>query len=96
MQCNSYWLPHKSDSKPNITLDRLENANLIHLIRREGVAVRASASQTVDLGFIPLVGSYQKTLKNGIYSFPAWCSAFMGGSEEQAGKFACWVLGQGT
>ena len=25
--------------------------------------VRASALQSVDLGFIPLVGSYQKTLK---------------------------------
>ena len=39
--------------------------------------VRASASQLVDLEFIPLVESYQKTLKNGIYSFPAWRSAFM-------------------
>ena len=28
-----------------------------------GVVVRASASQLVDLGFIPLVESYQKTLK---------------------------------
>ena len=35
-------------------------------------------------------------LKNGIYSFPAWRSAFMGGCGEQAGKFACCVLGQGT
>ena len=59
--------------------------------------VRASASQSVDLGFIPLVESYQKTLKkNGIHSFPAWRSAFMGGYREQAGKFACCVLGQGT
>ena len=64
--------------------------------RRDGVVVRASASQSVDLGFIPLVESYQKTLKNGIYSFPAWRSAFMGGCGEQAGKFACCVLGQGT
>ena len=31
--------------------------------RRDGVAVRASASQSVDLGFISLVESYQKTLK---------------------------------
>ena len=31
--------------------------------RRDGVVVRASASQSVDLGFISLVGSYQKTLK---------------------------------
>ena len=34
--------------------------------RCEGVEARASASQLVDLGFIPLVESYQKTLKNGI------------------------------
>ena len=61
-----------------------------------GVVVRASASQSVDLGFIPLVESHQKTLKNGIYSFSAWRSAFMGGCGEQAGKFACCVLGQGT
>ena len=64
--------------------------------RLDGVVVRASASQSVDLGFIPLVESYQNTLKNGIYSFPAWRSAFMGGCGEQAGKFACCVLGQGT
>ena len=63
---------------------------------RDGVVVRVSASQSVDLGFIPLVESYQKTLKNGIKAFPARRSAFMGGSGEQAGKFACCVLGQGT
>ena len=64
--------------------------------RHGGVVVRASASQSVDLGFIPLVQLYQTTLKNGIHSFPAWRSAFMGGCREQAGKFACCVLGQGT
>ena len=64
--------------------------------RRDGVVVRASASQSVDLGFIPLVESYQKTLKSGIHSFPAWRSAFREGCGEQAGKFACCVLGQGT
>ena len=37
--------------------------------------VRESASHSVDLGFIPLVESYQKTLKNGIHSFPACRSA---------------------
>ena len=36
--------------------------------RRDGVVVRASASQSVDLGFISQVESYQKTLKNGIHS----------------------------
>ena len=60
------------------------------------IMVRASASQSVDLGFIPLVESYQKTLKNGIHSFPAWRSGLMGGYGEQAGKFACCILGQGT
>ena len=64
--------------------------------RRDGVVVRAPALQSVDLGFIPLVESYQKTLKNGIRSFPAWRSAFREGCGEQAGKFACCVLGQGT
>ena len=37
-----------------------------------------------------------KNLKNGIHSFSAWCSAFKRGCGEQAGKFACCVLGQGT
>ena len=31
--------------------------------RRDDVVVRASATQSVDLGFIPLVESYQKTKK---------------------------------
>ena len=57
--------------------------------------VRASTSQSVDLGFILFVESYQNTLKNGVYSFPAWRSALKEGCEEQAGKFAC-VLGQDT
>ena len=67
-----------------------------HKYRRDGVVVRDSALQSVDLGFIPLVESYRKTLKNGIYSFPAWRSEFMGGCGEEAGKLACCVLGQGT
>ena len=37
--------------------------------------VRASAPQSVDLGFISQDESYQKTLKNGIHSFPVWRSA---------------------
>ena len=65
-------------------------------LKCDGVVVRAFASQSVDFGFIPLVESYQKTLKNGIRSFPAWHSAFRGGCGKQAGKFACCVLGQGT
>ena len=61
---------------------------------RDGVVVRASALQSVDQGFISLVESNQKTLKNGIHSFPSWRSAFRGGCGEQAGKFACCVLGK--
>ena len=72
------------------------NVTIKGLDRRDGVVVRVSASQSVDLWFIPLIDSYQKTLKTGIHSFPAWCSAFRGGCGEQAGKFACCVLGQGT
>ena len=39
--------------------------------QRDGIVVRASASQSVDQGFIPFDESYQKTFKNGIRSFPA-------------------------
>ena len=48
-----------------LTCFRLVLQQLVQLC----VVVRASASQSVDLGFIPLVESYQKTLKNGIRSF---------------------------
>ena len=58
--------------------------------------VRASALQSVDLGFNSLVESYQTTFKNGIHSLPAWSSSSRGGCGEQTGKFACCVLGQGT
>ena len=85
-----------SDSSSWYTSNAQSGPLLLMQYRRDGVVVRASASQSVDLGFIPLVESYQKTLKNGIHSFPAWRSAFMGGCGEQAGKFACCVLGQGT
>ena len=46
--------------------------------RRDGEVVRASVSQSVDLGFISLVESYQKTLKNGVHSFPTRRSAQKG------------------
>ena len=88
-------LPTNVDSCFQLELIGLQ-ASLKWQDRRDGVVVRASASQSVDLGFIPLVESYQKTLKNGIHSFPAWRSAFREGCGEQAGKFACCVLGQGT
>ena len=59
------------------------------------LVVRASASESVDLEFNALIESYQKTLKNGNHSFPAWRSAFRECCGEQAGKFACCDLGQG-
>ena len=64
--------------------------------RRDGVVVRASAPHSVEQGIISLVESCQKTLKNGVCSFPAWRSAFKEFWGEQAGKFACCVLGQGA
>ena len=45
-------------------------------IRGDDVVLRASALQSVDLGFIPFVELYQKTSKTSIHSFPAWRSAF--------------------
>ena len=54
--------------------DRISHLT-ISQYRCDGVVVRASASQSVDLGFISQVESYQKTLKNGIHSFPVWRSA---------------------
>ena len=80
----------------NVYMYKMYKCINVNVYKCDGVVVRASASQSVDLGFIPLVESYQKTLKNGIHSFPAWRSAFRGGCGEQAGKFACCVLGQGT
>ena len=65
--------------------------------RRDGVVVRASTSQSVDLGFILLVESYQKTLKMvSIASMLGARHLYMRNCGEQAGKFACCVLGQGT
>ena len=43
--------------------------------QRDGVVVLAFPLQSVDLGFIPPVKLYQKTLKNGVHSFCAWHSA---------------------
>ena len=45
-----------------------------HSLRTTCVVVRAFASQSADLGFIPYFKSYQKTLKNGIHGFSAWHS----------------------
>ena len=43
--------------------------------RRDGVVLRAFALHSVNMGFIPLVESHQKTSKNGIHYFIAWRSA---------------------
>ena len=49
----------------------------------DGVVVRESTSQSIDLRFVPQVESYQKTLKNDIHSFPAWPSAHRDGVENK-------------
>ena len=61
--------------------------------QHDGVVVRVSALQLVDLRFISFVESYQKTFKYGIHSFCAWLSAQQGHWGEQAGKFVV-VLGK--
>ena len=63
--------------------------------RRDGAVLRASASQPVDLGFIPSVESYQKTLENAIHTFPAWRSAYKRDNVKNK-QLACCVFGQGT
>ena len=56
--------------------------------------VRASASQPVDLGFIFQVESYQKTLKNGIHSFPVWRSAHRDSVENKPASLLVESLGK--
>ena len=54
--------------------------------QRDSEVVRASALRSVDLGFITLFESYQKTCN---YSFPAWRLTFRRCCGEQAGKLSC-------
>ena len=61
---------------------------------RDGVMVRPSASQSVDLGFISRVESYQKTLKNGIHSFPAWRSSNRDSVEKKPASLFATCLGK--
>ena len=56
--------------------------------------VRVSASQSVDLGFISQVESYQKTLQNGIHSFPAWRLACMASVENKPANLLVVSLGK--
>ena len=63
---------------------------------RVGVVVGASALRSVDLGFISQIEQYQKTLKYDIHKFCAWRSVQKRYCGEQAGKLACYILGQDT
>ena len=56
--------------------------------------VRASTLQSVDLGFISQVESYQKTLKNGIRSFPAWRSTNRDSAENKPASLLVVSLGK--
>ena len=56
--------------------------------------VRASALQVGRPRLHSPCRVIPKDFKNGIV--PAWHLAFRGGCEEQVGKFACCVVGQGA
>ena len=56
--------------------------------------VRASASQSVDLGFIPQGESYQMTLKNDTYSIHAWRSAHRDSVENKPASLLVVSLGK--
>ena len=56
--------------------------------------VGPSTSQSVDLGIISQVESYQKTLKNGIHSFPAWRSAHRDSVENKPASLLVVFLGK--
>ena len=61
--------------------------------RCDGVMVGASVSQSVDLGFISQVDSYQKTSKI------VYTASLLGAQynrDSVGNKLACSVLGQGT
>ena len=61
---------------------------------RDGVVVKASASQSVDPGFIPLAESYKNTLKNGIHSFTVQRSVFRGVVENKPANSMVAFLGK--
>ena len=71
------------------------SARVSHSNRRNSVVVRAFSSQSVDLGFIFLVESYQKIFKNGIHSFPAWRSAHKDSVENKPTSLLVVSLGKG-
>ena len=54
----------------------MKQANsLLSPYRRDGAVVRASASQSVDMGSFPRSSHTKRLLKNDLHSFPAWRSA---------------------
>ena len=62
--------------------------------RHDGIVVRVYAAQSVDLRFISQVESYQKTSKNGIYSFLAWRSANRDSMENKPASLLVVSLGK--
>ena len=81
----------------SILLCRLSSGHSNHYTctnQCDGVVVRAFTLQLVDLGFIPQVESYQNTLKNGIHSFPAWCSAHRDSVENKLASLLVVPLGK--
>ena len=74
---------HIPGSNPTEVVFTLSHYSMV-IDRRNDVVVRVSVSQSVDLGFISQVVSYQKTLKNGIHSFSAWSSAHRDSVEKPA------------
>ena len=70
-----------------------DTCQLLMLAWHDCVVVRASASQSVDLGFIQLVESYRKSLKMVSIAFLLGARHLRGIVEN---KLACFVLGQGT
>ena len=62
--------------------------------RRDGVVVRVSASQSVDLVFVFLVVSHQTTFKNGIQNLRARRSAFKNVVENKPASSLAVFLGK--
>ena len=60
----------------------------------DGLEVRASSLQSVDLEFISQVKSYQKSLKNGIHSFPTSRSAKRDSVEKKPASLLVASLGK--
>ena len=62
-----FWYDSTWEMKPRFTdFNQCYSCLDLSFNRRDGVVVRASASQSVDLGFISQVESYQKTFSKNI------------------------------